>query len=134
MDAIKKRCLACGWPANNGDGYSCKCGGNSFDRDDDYIPSYSLFGFPPCECLSNGRTIKYKPSYSDASEITLKIKNVCQVFDSYIIYAAEKMSVNRESGMNETFNRYICPIRQNDVLLQKNHHPWTTTPIKRNRY
>lgn len=91
MDSIKKRCLACGWPANNGDRYCCKCGGNSFDRDDDYIPSYSLFGFPPCECLSNGRTIKYKPSYRDASEITLKIKNVCQVFDSYIIYAAEKI-------------------------------------------
>ena len=48
-------------------------------------------GFPPCECLSNGRTIKYKPSYRDASEIKLKIKNVCQVFDSYIIYAAEKI-------------------------------------------
>lgn len=91
MDSIKKRCLACGWPANNGDRYCCKCGGNSFDRDDDYIPSYSLFGFPPCECLSNGRTIKYKPSYRDASEITLKIKNICQVFDSYIIYAAEKI-------------------------------------------
>lgn len=91
MDSIKKRCLTCGWPANNGDRYCCKCGGNSFDRDDDYIPSYSLFGFPPCECLSNGRTIKYKPSYRDASEITLKIKNVCQVFDSYIIYAAEKI-------------------------------------------
>lgn len=91
MGSKRKRCLTCGWSANISDRYCCKCGGNSFDRDDDYIPSYSLFGFPPCECLSNGRTIKYKPSYHDASEITLKIKNVCQVFESYIIYAAEKI-------------------------------------------
>lgn len=91
MDSISKRCLACGWPANNGDKYCCKCGGKDFVMDKDFTSSYSLYEFPSCECLPNGRTIQYKPSYRDAEKITLLIKDVCQVLDSYIIYVAEKI-------------------------------------------
>lgn len=90
-DTGNRRCVNCGWPANQWDRYCCKCGRSSFVKVNQSIPSYSHFVFPPCECLSNGTTIQYNPSLRNASKITLQIKSVRQVFESYIIYEAEKI-------------------------------------------